>query len=156
MIRDLRGWLAAGFGAGFSPIAPGTVGSLVAALAWWFWLYDLPLADYLGVVLLAFLAGLWAARWAIRECRLEDPSVVVWDEVVGMWLALCLAPREWPWVLAAFLLFRLLDIAKPWPVGWADRRVKGAFGTMLDDVLAGLITFVVLQVALALWPLLAS
>ena len=86
--------------------------------------------------------------------RIEDPSLVVWDEFVGMWLALWLLPREWPWVLAAFVVFRLFDIWKPWPVRWADRSLKGGFGTMVDDALAGLMAFGVLQVALALWPIL--
>jgi len=156
LIRDPRGWLAAGFGAGFSPWAPGSVASVLAVLPWWFWLSDLPLADYLGVVALAFLVGLWAARWAIRECRVEDPPLLVWDEVVGVWLALSVVPREWPWVLAAVLLFRWLDIAKPGPVGWVDRRVKGAFGTLLDDLLAGALTAVVMATAVLLAPYLQA
>jgi phosphatidylglycerophosphatase A len=152
LIRDPRGWLAAGFGAGFSPWAPGTVASIAAVVPWWFGLSGLPVADYLGVVALAFLVGLWAARWTIRESRVEDPPLVVWDEVVGVWLALAVVPREWPWVLAAVVLFRVFDIAKPWPVGWADRRVKGAFGTMLDDLLAGLMVAGLMAVAVALAP----
>jgi len=154
LIRDPRGWLAAGLGTGFSPWAPGTLATLAAVLPWWFWLSELPLADYLGIVGLAFLLGLWALPWAIRECGRTDPPLVVWDEVVGVWLALALVPTEWPWVLAAVLLFRLLDITKPWPIGWADRRFKGAFGTLLDDVLAGLLTAAVMVLALAVVPLL--
>ena len=154
LMRHPRGWIAAGFGAGFSPKAPGTVGSVVAAIVWWLWLHDLSPRDYAAVLILAFVVGVWAARWAIRESRIEDPSLVVWDEFVGMWLALWLLPREWPWVLAAFGLFRLFDIWKPWPVRWADRSLKGGFGTMVDDALAGLMAFGVLQVALALWPML--
>ena len=153
MMRHPRGWIAAGFGAGFSPRAPGTVGSLVAIAPWWLWLHDLPVSDYAAVLILAFGIGVWAARWAIRESRIEDPSLVVWDEFVGMWLALWMLPREWPWVLAAFALFRLFDIWKPWPVRWADRSLKGGFGTMVDDALAGVMAFGVLQVALALWPM---
>lgn len=153
LMRHPRGWIAAGFGAGFSPWAPGTVGSLAAILPWWLWGHALPLADYAAVVLLAFAVGVWAARWAIRESRVEDPSLVVWDEVVGMWLALWMLPRSWPWVLAAFLVFRLFDIWKPWPVRWADRSLKGGLGTMVDDALAGLMAMLVLQVALALAPM---
>jgi phosphatidylglycerophosphatase A len=154
MMRNPRGWIAAGFGAGFSPKAPGTVGSIVAIAPWWLWMHGLAPRDYAAVLILAFVVGVWAARWAIRESRIEDPSLVVWDEFVGMWLALWLLPREWPWVLAAFGLFRLFDIWKPWPVRWADRSLKGGFGTMVDDALAGLMAFGVLQVALALWPML--
>lgn len=155
LMRHPRGWIAAGFGTGFSPWAPGTLGSLVAILPWWLWMHDLPAADYAGVVILAFALGVWAARWAIRECRVEDPSLVVWDEFVGMWMALAVVPREWPWVLAAFVVFRLFDVLKPWPVRWADRSLKGGFGTMMDDAFAGLMTMAVMQVALLLWPYLA-
>ncbi|HAI59049.1 MAG TPA: phosphatidylglycerophosphatase A [Xanthomonadaceae bacterium] len=156
MMRHPRGWIAAGFGAGFSPKAPGTVGSLVAILPWWLWMHDLPAAEYAAVLILAFAVGIWAARWAIRESGVADPSIVVWDEFVGVWLALWLVPAEWPWVLAAFGVFRLFDVCKPWPVRWADRHVKGAFGTMLDDALAGLMALAVMQLALSLWPLLAA
>lgn len=154
LIRDPRGWLATGFGIGFSPWAPGTLATLAAVPPWWFWLSDLPLADYLGIVGLAFLLGLWALPWAIRESGRADPPLVVWDEVVGVWLALALVPTEWPWVLAAVLLFRLLDITKPWPIGWADRRFKGAFGTLFDDALAGVLTAAAMVLALAVVPLL--
>lgn len=148
LIRDPRGWLASGFGLGFSPIAPGTIASAAALLPWWWWLHELPVAAYFGVLLAAFLLGLGSARWTIREARVDDPPLLVWDEVVGMWLALWMVPAEWPWVLAAFLLFRCIDIAKPWPVGWVDRHCKGGLGAMLDDALAGLITFALLQAAL--------
>ena len=154
MMRHPRGWIAAGFGAGFSRVAPGTVGSLVALLPWWLWMHALPPAEYAALLILAFAVGIWAARWAIRESGVPDPSIVVWDEFVGVWLALWVVPPEWPWVLAAFLAFRLFDVWKPWPVRWADRSVKGAFGTMLDDALAGLMALAVLYVALAAWPLL--
>lgn len=147
MMRHPRGWIAAGFGAGFSPVAPGTIGSIVAIVPWWLWLHALPARDYVAVLILAFAVGVWAARWAIRESRVEDPSLVVWDEFVGMWLALWLLPREWPWVLAAFVVFRLFDVWKPWPVRWADRKLHGGFGAMLDDAIAGLYALGALQLA---------
>ena len=156
MMRHPRGWIAAGFGAGFSRVAPGTVGSLVAIIPWWLAMHALPPAEYVAVLILAFAVGIWAARWAIRESGVSDPSIVVWDEFVGLWLALWMLPREWPWVLAGFMVFRLFDVWKPWPVRWADRHAKGAFGTMLDDLLAGLMAFAVMQLALALWPLLRA
>jgi phosphatidylglycerophosphatase A len=70
---------------------------------------------------------------------------VVWDEFVGVWITLALAPRGWAWMLAGFALFRLFDIWKPWPVRWADREVHGGLGAMLDDALAGLLGWVALQ-----------
>ena len=141
------GWIASGFGVGLAPRAAGTFGSLAALVPWWLWLRHLPLAHYLGLVALAFAIGIWAGDWVIARTRIEDPGVVVWDEFIGQWLALLLAPAGWGWMLAGFALFRLFDIWKPWPVRWADRKLHGGFGTMLDDVLAGLYALGVLQAA---------
>ena len=145
LMKHPLGWLAAGFGAGFSPRAPGTVGSLAALLPWWFLLRELPLPAYLGVLAASFALGVWAAHWVIRRTGIQDPGLVVWDEYVGMWIALAAAPAGWPWMLLAFVAFRLFDIAKPWPVGWADRALHGGFGAMLDDALAGLYALGVVQ-----------
>jgi len=122
-------------GAGYAPVAPGTVGSAVAALlgAWAMqgpgWL--------LPVLILASAAGGWLAiRKAVLEHH-EDPGWVVIDEVAGQWIALLgLAHFSWPGVAAAFLLFRLFDIWKPGPVGWADRQ-GGGTAIMMDDLIAG-------------------
>ena len=72
---------------------------------------------------------------------------MVWDEYVGVWITLLAAPAGWPWMLAGLVLFRIFDIAKPWPVSWADRKLHGGFGAMLDDALAGLYALAVLQLA---------
>ena len=151
LMKHPLGWIAAGFGAGFSPRAPGTVGSAAALLPWWFLMKDLPPAAYLAVLAAGFAIGVWAAHWAIRQTRIEDPSLVVWDEYVGMWIALFGAPAGWPWMLAAFLVFRGFDIAKPWPVSWADRKLHGGFGAMLDDALAGVYALAVLQIGALLF-----
>lgn len=145
LMRHPLGWLAAGLGAGFSPRAPGTVGSLAALLPWWFLLRHLSPVAYLAVLVAGFAIGVWASHWAIRETRIEDPSLVVWDEYIGMWIALLMLPAGWPWVLAAFGLFRLFDIWKPWPVSWADEKLHGGFGAMLDDAIAGLYALGLLQ-----------
>jgi phosphatidylglycerophosphatase A len=145
VLRHPAGWIASGFGAGLSPRAPGTVGSALALLPWWFLIRPLSLPLQLAVLLIAFAIGVWAAAWVIEQTRIEDPSVVVWDEFVGQWLALLLAPAGWYWVLGGFALFRLFDIWKPWPVSWADQKLHGGLGAMLDDVLAGAYAFVVLQ-----------
>jgi len=139
------GWIASGFGSGLSPRAPGTMGSLAALLPWLFWLRFQPRTIYLIVVAIAFGIGVVASQWVIAKTRIADPSVVVWDEFIGQWLALFLAPSGWPWMVGGFALFRLFDIWKPWPVGWADRKLHGGFGVMFDDALAGLYAFVVLQ-----------
>ena len=139
------GWLGTGFGSGLSPRAPGTAGTLAALLPWWFLLRGLDPWAYALVLAATFAVGVVAANWLIARTRIQDPSVFVWDEFVGMWLALFLAPPGWPWMLAGFALFRLFDIWKPWPVRWADRRVHGGLGAMLDDVLAGFYAAFIIQ-----------
>lgn len=152
LLAHPAGWIATGFGSGLSPFAPGTAGS-AAALVPWLVLRELAWPWYVLVLALAFVLGVWAAGAVVRELGVEDPGVIVWDEFVGQWIALAplLAfPRGWPWITAGFLLFRLFDVLKPWPASWADRRVKGGFGVMLDDVLAGLYAALALAIMLRL------
>lgn len=147
LLRDWRGWLASGLGSGLSPWAPGTVGTL-AALAPVVWLGKLPFAYFLLASALLFLLGCIAAAWVIDQFGVDDPGVVVIDEWVGF--ALTWAPvvylrpelsarslAFWVSLGSAFLLFRLTDILKPWPASWADNRLHGGFGAMLDDAFAG-------------------
>jgi len=144
------GWIACGFGSGLSPWAPGTAGS-AAALLPWLALRELDAPYYVLVVAIAFAIGAWASNVAIDRLRIADPGAVVCDEFVGQWIALLplvLAPRGWPWVVVAFGLFRLFDVWKPWPVSWADRRIHGGVGVMLDDVIAGAYAALVLALAL--------
>ena len=148
LLAHPAGWIACGFGSGLSPVAPGTAGSL-AALAPWLALRELPWPLYLGAVALAFAIGTWASNVAIARLHVADPGAVVVDEFVGQWIALLplvAAPQTWPWIVIAFALFRLFDVWKPWPVSWADRRVKGGFGVMLDDVIAGVYAALALTV----------
>ena len=146
LLRHPAGWIASGFGSGFSPRAPGTVGSAVAMLPW-LWLRTLPLHYYALAVLLAFVIGVWASTWVVRRSGVQDPQVVVWDEFVGVWIALIAAPAGWIWMLAGFALFRLFDIWKPWPVNWADEKIGGGVGVMLDDVFAGFYALIVMEIA---------
>ena len=146
LLRHPAGWIASGFGSGFSPRAPGTVGTLAALLPWW-WLRMLPLPCYVAAIAVAFAIGLWASSWVVRRSGVQDPQVVVWDEFVGVWIALIAAPAGWIWMLAGFALFRLFDIWKPWPVRWADRKVHGGLGVMLDDVFAGVYALIMMQLA---------
>jgi phosphatidylglycerophosphatase A len=143
------GWIATGFGSGLAPRAPGTFGSL-AALIPWLALRELPLVSYLVALAVAFAIGVWACEWTMRRLAVHDPGLVVWDEFVGLWIALIAVPAHWGFVVAGFVLFRLFDILKPWPIGWADRSIKGGFGTMVDDALAGLCALAGVQ-ALAWW-----
>ena len=141
------GWIATALGAGLAPRAPGTAGSLVALVPWWFGLRHLSPAWYAVVLVAGFVLGVWASGAACRRLGVHDHGGLVWDEVIGMWLTLFAASAGWWWMLAGFALFRLFDIWKPWPVRLADRRVRGGLGVMLDDVLAGVYALIVLQVA---------
>ena len=147
LLSHPAGWIATALGAGLAPKAPGTAGSAVALLPWWFLLRGLPPRWYVIVLVAGFLLGVWACGVSDRRLRLHDQGALVWDEVIGMWITLAAAPAQWWWVPVGFALFRLFDIWKPWPVSWADRRVHGGLGVMLDDVLAGIYALIVLQLA---------
>ena len=142
--------LAFGFGSGLAPVAPGTFGTL-AAVPLYLAMAQLPLAAYLAVLGGVILGGVWICGRASRDLGVHDHGGIVWDEFAGFLVTMTAAPAGWPWVVAGFLLFRLFDILKPWPIGWLDRRVKGGLGIMLDDLLAGLYGWVVLQLAAGYW-----
>lgn len=132
-------FLAFGFGSGLLPKAPGTFGSLAALpLAW----SMLGLTGWvqLLIILAVFLMGVGVSAAVSRETGLTDDSRIVVDEIVGMALTVFFLPMgaAWYWLIPGFLLFRIFDIVKPWPVGWVDRTVKGGLGIMLDDVVAAL------------------
>lgn len=143
-LRDPIQLLAFGFGSGLSPRAPGTAGTL-AALPIYFGLSSLSLAMYSLVVVLAALLGIWLCEHASQRLGVHDHPGIVWDEFVGMWIALWALPVTWGWLLAGFALFRVFDILKPWPIGWLDRHAKGGFGIMIDDIVAGVLACAVLH-----------
>ncbi|MBL6954216.1 MAG: phosphatidylglycerophosphatase A [Alphaproteobacteria bacterium] len=130
--------LATWFGAGLLRPAPGTWGSLAALpFAWIMVYYGGPVA-LAAATIAVFALGCWAGGVYEQASGGKDPGVVVIDEVAGQWLVLIAAPLH-PWYyLAAFLLFRLCDITKPWPANWAERRFTGGLGIMLDDIMAAL------------------
>jgi phosphatidylglycerophosphatase A len=133
-------WLAwaTWFGAGLSPKAPGTVGSAASLVLWGpLVLLDVPWLARLLAVVAVFFLGVAAAQKVV-DVRGEDPQIVVIDEVAGMGVALLFAPPAVWTLIVGFVLFRVFDIAKPWPVSWADQRVGGGLGVMLDDIIAGL------------------
>ncbi len=145
------------FGSGLSPKAPGTMGSLAALpfaalMAWvagphWAW------AVLITASIVVFVGGWIASERYVRLTNSQDPSLIVIDEVVGMWLTLAVAPFSPLAYAVGFGLFRLFDIAKPFPIGWADRRVKGGLGVMLDDVLAATWAAMLLYLARVYLPL---
>lgn len=155
-------WVALGFGSGLAPRAPGTVGTLWAWAA--FVVLDVWLDDrtWAWVIAGAFVVGWWACTLTARHLRIADPGQIVWDEVLGFWIVL------WLWMPAglagqalAFALFRLFDAVKRGPVGWTDRHFKlrageaigwrQGFGILADDLVAALMTLLVLAAGTALW-----
>ena len=147
LLADPGHLLALGFGTGCAPVAPGTFGTL-AGIPLFVVLQWLPLPVYAGVVALAFVAGIWLCGRTARALGVHDHSGIVWDEVVGYLVTMTAVPVKWPWIVAGFLLFRLLDIWKPWPIRILDRRVGGGFGIMLDDLAAGIFAAIMLNVSL--------
>lgn len=153
-LRDPLQLLAFGLGSGLAPRAPGTFGSL-AAVAFFPLLALLPLPAYLALLVAAAVGGIWICGHAARALDVHDDGRIVWDEFAGQWIALLPLLPVGAWdghalvgLAAGFALFRLFDIAKPWPIGYFDRSVPGGAGIMLDDLIAGAFA------ALVLWGLL--
>jgi phosphatidylglycerophosphatase A len=144
------GFLAFGFGSGLSPFAPGTMGTLVA-IPFAIVLKSLGTMGFWVVLVLAFLSGNNLCENASRKLGVHDHGGIVWDEMVGYWLAVAFVPLQWQWLLAAFVLFRFFDIVKPWPIRQFDRKVSGGFGIMIDDVIAALFTMIILAVVKGWW-----
>ncbi len=140
---------AFGFGSGLSPVAPGTVGT-VAAIPFYLLLAQWNLAGYTLFVALGAVFGVWVCGRASRQLEVHDHPGIVWDEFVGFWITMWAVPTGWQWILAGFLIFRLYDIVKPWPVSLLDKKVGGGLGIMADDVLAGVMACLTLHIAMAL------
>lgn len=130
------------FGAGFSPVAPGTVGSLVAIVALWF--IPFSLSTLIIASILFFVLGVWASTVCEQDWG-HDPGKVVWDEVVGIMVTVMMMPKQWIVYAAAFALFRLFDILKPFPVKKSQNLPKG-WGVMVDDVIAAIFANIVLHI----------
>jgi phosphatidylglycerophosphatase A len=143
--------IALGFGSGLAPFAPGTCGTLLGWLSFdllepwlspWLWIAILPASFFLGV---------WACGRTGRDLGVADHGAMVWDEIVAMWLVLLFTPAGLAWQAIAFVLFRVFDVTKPWPIGWLDRRVKGGLGVMIDDTLAAVYAIATLLVMTLAW-----
>jgi phosphatidylglycerophosphatase A len=149
LLATPAGWLACGFGSGLAPVAQGTFGSL-AAIVPWLLLRLLPMQLYVFAVVVAFAVGVWACGVAGRAVGVDDHRSIVWDEFVGMWIALIpVVSADWWSVIIGFALFRLFDVWKPWPIRKLDRQLKGGVGVMVDDVVAGVFAAVVLAVVVS-------
>jgi phosphatidylglycerophosphatase A len=136
--------IAFGFGSGLSPRAPGTAGTLAAWPLGWIMGSVLPPALFAGVMVFFFAIGAWACTVTGRRLGVEDHPAMVVDEMVAFLLVLAILPRDLSWQAAAFVLFRAFDIVKPAPIAWFERRFRGGFGVMFDDLLAAGYTLLVL------------
>jgi phosphatidylglycerophosphatase A len=138
--------IATGFGIGLLPVAPGTWASLAALPCGWLIRVAFGVPGLLAVAGIAFVIGWWAAERVARASGIGDPGAVIIDEIAAQLLILAATPLDWRFYLAAFLLFRLFDIWKPFPVNWLDRAVKGGFGIMLDDVAAAIYVLILIAI----------
>ena len=146
MLRvELSEWLATCFKIGHLPIAPGTWGSLVAIIGWWLWLQYLDPLVFIVLIIAIFAIGVFTTNTIIAHTGEKDPSRIIIDEVAGQWLGLLILPDGMLYIVGAFVLFRFLDIFKPWPIRQMEQFPKG-WGVMLDDTLAGLLTLGFIQV----------
>jgi len=139
-------FIALGFGTGLAPLAPGTVGTLLALPL--FILLDLwlPPLYLFTVIVLFFGIGIWACGRTGRDLGIADHSAMNWDEVVAMLLILLLTPSGWPWWAFAFFAFRFFDVVKPPPIRHIDRAMKGGLGVMFDDTVAAFYTLILIAI----------
>ena len=137
-------FIAFGFGIGTIKTAPGTFGTL-AAIPVYLLIHDLALLFYLLCVAVIFLLGVWVSDVTSRDIGVDDHPGIVIDEIAGFLVTMTLSPSGWLWVLYGFILFRLFDIWKPWPIRVIDRKLGGGMGIMLDDILAGIFAMLMLQ-----------
>lgn len=152
MMRGSSPWrtdalLSTWFGVGYLPKAPGTWGSLAALPCAWGIATLYGSVGLLAATTAVFSLGVWASGSFTRRTGRKDPGIIVIDEVAGQWLTLALVPLDPLYYLAGFILFRIADITKPWPASWADRKLGGGLGIMLDDIFAALFAAALLFVA---------
>lgn len=146
VVRHPVHWFAFGFGSGLAPWAPGTFGTL-AAVPFYLYLQSWAFIPYLVFLLVTFVLGIYFCGRSSALLGVHDHGGIVWDEMVGFWLTMLFVPTGWYWIVAGFVLFRLFDIVKPWPIGAIDKHVHGGFGIMLDDILAALYAMGILALA---------
>lgn len=137
-------FIAFGGGAGLSPVAPGTAGTLAAFPLFWLVDYFLEPVEFLLLIIVLFIIGIWACSVTGKALGDHDHGGMVWDEIVAFLLVLVFTPNNLIWQAFAFLLFRLFDIIKPPPIRYYDAKLRGGFGVMFDDLLAAFFTLLCL------------
>ncbi|KIO49504.1 phosphatidylglycerophosphatase A [Nitrosospira sp. NpAV] len=142
--RHAAHFIAFGGGAGLSPVAPGTAGTLAAFPLFWVFGYFLEPVEFLLLIIVLFIIGIWACSVTGKALGDHDHGGMVWDEIVAFLLVLVFTPNNLIWQAFAFLLFRLFDIIKPPPIRYYDDKLHGGFGVMFDDLLAAFFTLLCL------------
>ena len=143
-LKKFTHFCALGFGLGLAPKAPGTFGTL-AAIPFIFLTMMAPLWLQLVVAIAICAIGIWFCDVVSRDAGVHDHPAIVWDEVAGFYITMIGAAISWQTLLVGFILFRFFDIVKPWPITLLDKHVKGGFGIMVDDILAGIFSLICLQ-----------
>jgi len=137
-------FLALGFGSGLARKAPGTCGTL-AAVPLFLLLALLAPTYYLAAVIVMTIAGIYICGKAANDLGVHDHPAIVWDEFVGYFITMFMVPVSWQSVLVGFLLFRVFDILKPWPISFIDKKMSGGAGIMFDDILAGIFSLIIMH-----------
>ena len=139
-------FIAFGFGSGAMLFAPGTFGTLMA-IPFYLVLSQLPLYFYLAFVILFIIATSIISDIVSKDIHYHDHPGMCIDEFAGFFVTMIAAPSGWIWIVAGFILFRLFDILKPWPINYIDNHIHGGFGMIFDDVVAGIFSLVIIQLA---------
>lgn len=139
-------FLALGFGSGLAPKAPGTFGTLAAIPVFLLLIMLMPTPFFYAIaVIIMGLAGIYICGKAADDVGVHDHPAIVWDEFIGFFITMFMVPVSWQSLLVGFILFRVFDIFKPWPISFIDKKMTGGLGIMLDDVLAGIFALIIMQ-----------
>lgn len=144
-------FLALGFGSGLIPFMPGTFGS-ISAIPLLLIMSTFPLWAFISITLLASIVGIFLCGKTATDMQVHDHGSIVWDEIAGMFITFLLVPISAVSLCLGFVLFRVFDILKPWPIGMIDKRLHGGTGIMLDDIIAGAMACVCLHFIMSVWP----
>lgn len=149
VIKDPVLFLAFGFGSGLAKKAPGTMGT-IAAIPVYYLLMQADFWIYSAFTVVSIIAGIWICGQAAEKLGEHDFGGIVWDEIAGYLVTMWVVGFSWQAIVVGFVLFRLFDILKPWPIRLLDQHVHGGFGIMIDDILAGVFAAIVLQLFITL------
>ncbi|WP_371188908.1 phosphatidylglycerophosphatase A [Thalassotalea maritima] len=144
-LRNPVHFLALGFGSGLAPKAPGTFGT-IAALPFIFLLAQFSTNVFIVGAVVISLLGIWICDKASKDAGVHDHGAIVWDEIAGFTITMIAIPLSWQTLLMGFIIFRIFDIIKPWPISLADKKVGGGFGIMLDDIIAGILALTLMHI----------